>query len=75
MSRVVGITTPMNIITNVVPAAGPASAAVFGTVVYVGAEGPVVFSFRPDTRGYSTTATGIICSTTVGTNTPTSYVR
>lgn len=70
-----GITRPVNIITTIVPAAGPASATVFGALVYLGAEGNVVVDPRPETGGSAVRTTGVILRTTIGTNTPRNVVN
>lgn len=69
-----GVTRPVNMVTTIVPAAGPASATVFGALIYLGAEGNVVVDPRPHTGGDAVRTTGIILRTTIGTNTPRNVV-
>lgn len=73
--KVGGVTRPVKLITTIVPAAGPASATVFGALVYLGAEGTVVVDPRPTTGTSAVTTTGIILSTTIGTKTPRKVVK
>lgn len=71
----VAVTRPVNVVYNVIPAAGPASATVFGSLVDLGAHGTVVFSPRPHTGSTAGGTTSVILRTTVTTNTPGSLVN
>lgn len=70
-----GVTRPVNLVTTIVPAAGPASATVFGALLTLGAHGTVVVDPRPHTGGYAVRTTGIILRTTMRTNTPRKVVK
>ncbi len=72
--NVAGVTRPVNIVTTIVPAAGPASATVFGYLLTLGAHGTVVVDPRPHTGGDAVTTTGLILRTTIRTNTPRNVV-
>ncbi len=73
-TNVHGVTRPVNIVNTIVPAAGPASATVFGALLTLGAHGNVIVDPRPHTGGTAVRTSHVILRTTIGTNTPRNVV-